>query len=698
MKMTVKMCFAAALACSACTCSAAAKTFWMKPGATGGDGSRAAPFGSFDDAKRAVRTAVADASLPPGAVEVVLMDGEYFLAKPVEFSKDDSGSAAHPVVWRAENRGCARITGGVPVPQFFRLSETDPNYSRIPASARANVMVADLKAAGIRDYGKVRARGYGSLFMELVWGGRLQTLARWPNDGYTGIADMERTGKKENGDKIPATWFVASDDRVYSWADEPEPYGNGFFCYTWAADRVAFDKIDPVTRKITQKGIGSHYGYSKGGFWFGFNLLCELDSPGEYYIDRGTGRLYFWPENGGGREDSALTVAPALVKALDVSRFRIEGLLFEKCRSCAVGFSGAEDVQVIACTFRNIGGQALHVAKATRVRVAGCDVAWCGSGGIAVSGGDPAKLEKSGSTIENCHVHHFALSDLTFMPAMRVGGCGVSARGNTIHDGPHSAVMFSGRENEVSWNEIHSVLLECGEMGVIYGGRDWTLCGLRMDANYIHDIYNPRSQYNRGIMLDDGAAGITVTSNRFERLPIGVSLSGIGNVVENNLFISNYPPVRACQKWQFHSDYTNTRYTHAIMLAKLAKVPVREEPWKSRYPYLAMIDDAIKTGKMRDPATRTVIRRNYSPTPFPMLKNFSDSPCADFVWHALKIWEYSPDCWVEEDNKVGGEPPAGFAPLPPISAIGVQNIPERATWPISHPVTIKCRSFRLGGK
>ena len=688
---------AAAVAAKADVPSAAGtvKTFWFMPGAKDGDGSERSPFGSLDAVKSAVRAAVKDASLPDGAVHVVVPEGEYFLPSTLVLKGVDSGTASRPVVWRAARRGGVRFTGGVPVPVAEPLRQDDPNFARIPAEARGHVMAADLKAAGITGYGRVRTRGLGGSYMELVWAGRLQTLARWPNDGYTGIAAVEPTEKGPNGKLIPAKWFVAKDRRVASWADESAPCGNGFFHYNWSAERVSFEKIDPVSLKITQKGSGSRYGYSKRGFWFGFNLLCELDSPGEYYIDRKRGRLYFWPPCEG---EGVLTVTSDLAMLSSVSNVVFDGFVFENCRGIAFRAHKADGVRLVACTFRNIGEKAVEMRDVWRSKVSGCDVSWCGSGGVSMRGGEPDALERSGSCVENCHIHHYAVSDLTYAPAVSVTGCGLAVRHCTIHDGPHGAVLFSGREHEISWNEIHSVLLECGEMGVVYCGRDWTLCGTSIRANYIHDIYNPRSQYNRGVMLDDGAAGISIVSNRFERLPVGVSLSGIGNLVANNLFVSNFPPVRACQKWEFHSDYTNTSYTHQIMLEKLAKLPVHDEPWKSRYPYLALVDDAIKNGEMRAPLTRTRVVCNWSTTPPSIVKNFSDSPCADFVWHPLEKWAYSPKCWVEEGNVVGAEPPAGFAPLPPVEAIGVQNGPDRATWPISHPVTVKSSRLVLGRK
>ena len=44
------------------------------------------------------------------------------------------------------------------------------------------------------------------------------------------------------------------------------------------------------------------YGINPGAArWYAFNLLSEIDRPGEYYIDRGNGLLYFWPPSAVGR-------------------------------------------------------------------------------------------------------------------------------------------------------------------------------------------------------------------------------------------------------------------------------------------------------------------------------------------------------------------------------------------------------------
>lgn len=642
-------------------------------------------FDSVEAAQAAVRAAVCDPKTPEGPITVTLKDGRYFLPKTVPFDAKDSGTAARPVVWRAQTKGGVRITGGVPVPKFAPLVQTDPAWARVPEAARPHVQVADLKAAGIVDYGQVKVSGLSVAGMELVWGGKFQTLAEWPNDGFTGVEAPIDAGLDANGKPKKKTSFIYKDEHVASWVNEPEPCGNGFFCHNWAAARVAFASIDPKTKTVVEKGRGSSYGYSKQGFWRGINLLCELDVPGEYYIDRGTGRLYFWPPVGSCEEGAALTMTADLFVLNTVEHVTFTGFVFENCRGTAVRMNGGSNVNLIGCTIRNVGMKGVNLNRTVKSRIAGCDISYCGAGGISVFAGDPDKLIHADVVVENCHIHHYSVDEFTYCGAVGFGGCGVTVTRSTIHDGPHTALIFGGREHTISFNEVHSVCIESGEMGAVYNGRDWTLCGNLITGNWFHDIYNPRSQRNRAIMLDDGSAGATITLNRFERVAEGISLSAVGNRVENNLFVSNFPPISAWQKWEYVEDYTNPRYTHAQLPERLAKLPVHEEPWKTKYPYLAMIDDAMKTGKLRDPASRSVIRGNIAV-----------EGATNLVTFPVARYAYSPETWDIRENTVGaGDPPKGFKPLPPLSAIGTYDSPERACWPVVHPVSRKYTNLVL---
>ena len=177
-----------------------------------------------------------------------------------------------------------------------------------------------------------------------------------------------------NGRETRTNNFVYVGDRPSRWIGEPAPYASGCFNFNWSSAHIAIKSIDPATRTITQDGKPINRGYSKNGYWFGYNLLCELDNPGEYYIDRAARRLYFWPPSSGADPDAALTVTDNLLFAHCVSNVSFSGIVFETCLSDALTFADCSGVDVVACTIRNAAGKGVKVARGHDVRIRGCDI------------------------------------------------------------------------------------------------------------------------------------------------------------------------------------------------------------------------------------------------------------------------------------------------------------------------------------
>lgn len=650
------------------------------------------PLASMGGARDALRRLRQGGALPKGkgAVTVRFQGGRYEQVTPVSFTAEDSGTAEAPVVFAAAPGAQVRITGGVALWQMRALTDTNV-LRRLPEAARGNVKVVSLPAQGLYDYGvePVGSSAGPASGLQLIYGDEPMTLARWPNEGTVLVAETPegRTGNT----------FMYEEDAPSRWTDEADPRGQGYWAHDWAACAIAFERIDPATRTITQKVPGSGYGFRKGGYWFGYNLLCELDRPGEYYLDRLDGRLYFWPPERPGGARAEVSVGTRLVQMDEASHVQFRGLTFENCRGAAVQISGGAGVAVIGCTLRNIGHKAVTVRGGKGHRIAGCEMHRLGDGGIASRAGDERTLEHCGHVFDNNHIHDYARFSQTYGAAVQIGGCGHRVSHNLIHNGPHVAVLFGGRENVMEYNEIHSVCLTSGEMGAFYAGRDWTLVGNVVRGNYIHDIYNPRPQRNRAIMLDDGAAGIRMTGNLIVRVAEGISLSAVDNVVENNVFVECHPAVAGWQTWGTPESFIPPKGVHAQMPEQLFALPVDGPPWKERYPQLAMLRDAIRDKTLRAPETRTRVERNV-------------------VWGGPEVWlvharpyPYSADTWMVGENNLAGvdplfadaskddyrmrpESPAfktGFKALA-VEKMGLYASPERAVWPVEHAVRIVC--------
>ncbi|MDX9868113.1 MAG: right-handed parallel beta-helix repeat-containing protein [Kiritimatiellia bacterium] len=652
------------------------------------------PLASLGGARNALRRLRHAGALTPGqAVTVRFQSGRYEQRIPVAFTEEDSGTAEAPVVFEAAPNAQVRITGGVALWQMKTLADTNL-LRRLPEAAREKVQVISLPAQGIHEYGvePVGSSAAPVSGIQLIYGDEAMRLARWPNKGYVTIVDTP-DGKGGNT-------FTYAEENPSRWADEIDPRGQGYWAHDWAACAIAFARIDPAAKTITQKVPGSHYGFRTGGYWFGYNLLCELDEPGEYYVDRLDGKLYFWPTGNPANTRAEVSVGTRLLQLDNVAHMRFRGLTFENCRGEAILISQGESVHVVGCTMRNIGHRAVNIRGGKTHRIAGCELTRLGDGGILASGGDERRLERCGHVVDNNHIHDYARFSMTYGAAVQLHGCGIRVSHNLIHNGPHVAVLFGGREQVMEYNEIHSICLFSGEMGAFYTGRDWTLVGNVIHGNHIHDIYNPRPQRNRAIMLDDGAAGITMTQNLIVRVAEGISLSAVGNVIDNNVFVDCHPAISGWQTYETPQSVTPPKGVHAQMPERLFAAPVEDPLWKERYPWLLAFRDAVRGKKLRPPETRTRVERNVVwGGPSAWMVHYKNYPRTVHSW------------LVGENNLAGADPlfvdavkgdyrlqaasPAlklGFRPLP-IGKMGLYASPERAVWPVRHEVTLVCTNL-----
>jgi hypothetical protein len=63
------------------------------------------------------------------------------------------------------------------------------------------------------------------------------------------------------------------------------------------------------------------------------NFLSELDSPGEYYIDRDNNKIYFWPTSSDYTDsDFIVSTTDNIFKLNDVSYLTLEGFTIEAAR------------------------------------------------------------------------------------------------------------------------------------------------------------------------------------------------------------------------------------------------------------------------------------------------------------------------------------------------------------------------------
>ncbi|MDX9980759.1 MAG: hypothetical protein RBU25_12110, partial [Lentisphaeria bacterium] len=289
------------------TAAAAQTTLYVAPaGQDTNPGTREAPLLSLAGARDRVR-AVKD----QGPVTVEFATGTYLFVEAAAFAEADSGTPAAPIVYRAAPGAEVRFSGGAEVRGWQPV--TDPAIlERLAPEARGQVRVADLTAQGITDLGEIRVRGFsmGSppAEAELFAGDKPMTLARWPNEGFRGI-----------GERPSITEVILDTDRVARWTAESDPWIFAYWHHDWAEIYEPIRGIDAARNLIRRDpAIKPQYGITPGrARWYALNLLAELDQPGEYYLDRANGKLYFWPVEQGA--PTVLSIADGIIRGENLS-------------------------------------------------------------------------------------------------------------------------------------------------------------------------------------------------------------------------------------------------------------------------------------------------------------------------------------------------------------------------------------------
>jgi hypothetical protein len=636
-----------------------------------GDG----PLATLEGARDAIRRMKKQGSLPAGGVVVEIRGGVYELARPLGLSAEDSGAEGAPIVYRARRGDEVRLVGGVEVKRFQPV--TDPAVlPRLDDSARGKVLQSDLKALGVKDFGEVAT---GSNRLEVFFQDRPMTLARWPNEGFVHIVELMGGAPHRihgiPGDKIGR--FTYEGDRPKRWTGEKDVWLHGYWFWDWADQRQKVESIDTAKRVLALVPPYHHYGYRKGQWYYALNLLPELDRPGEWYLDRPSGILYFWPPAPLEQGKTLVSVLPRLVSMNKVSHVTLRGVILEACRRSAVQVTGGTDVHVVGCTIRNVGSWAVEMSGA-RSTVTGCDIYETGDGGISLSGGDRKTLTPARLVASNNHIHHYSRWNRICRPAVSLDGVGNVAAHNLIDNAPHQAISFGGNDHLMEFNEIHSVCYESNDAGAIYAGRNWTMRGTVIRYNYFHHINGFQGRGCVGVYLDDQFCGTEVFGNLFYKVTRAAMIGGGRDcTIANNVFIDCVPAT--------HVDARGLGWAASGrdgLERDLKAMPYQEPLWAGRYPKLVNIlheDSMAPRGNL--------IERNIC----------VGGRWGDFEAKAKPLVTFRDNLLDQDPRFVDAEhlnfrlkddSPAfklGFKRLP-LEIIGLYQDDRRASWPVTHTV------------
>lgn len=576
--------------------------FYVAPaGSDASDGSEARPFATLERARDAVRELKRSGKLPLPGITIWLREGDFVRTNALELTEADSGAAEGPIIWRSYRNERVRLLGGRVLNGFRKV--TDPVIlARLDEKARDRVQQLNLHGIGIHDFGEMKSRGFGRTstvaHCELFYGGRPMILARWPNEGnWEKIAGHpETTGKgDDHGGKIGELegGFFYAGDRPSRWKDTSDLWVHGYWAWDWANSYERVAELDVERRFVRTAAPHGLYGFRKGQRIHFLNVLEELDQPGEWFLDRKDGVLYFWsPESrtadGNFKPEAVLSLlSQPLLRMSDASHIIFRGVIFEATRGTAVEIRDGLSNVVAGCLIRNIGNSGVIIEGGKGSGVSSCDIFDTGDGGVSLNGGDRQTLTPGGHFVENCHFQRQGRWSKCYVPATLLSGVGQRVSHNHIHDHPHAAILFTGNDHLIEFNDIHHIALETGDVGAIYTGRDYSFRGNRIRHNYIRETGGV-GMGSMGVYMDDCVSGTEVFGNIFYKVHWAMFIGGgRDHRVENNLFVDCDPAVRADGRGRDRSpvwrDMVNT-----YMRKQLAVVP--QSLYRERYPAIKSLD------------------------------------------------------------------------------------------------------------
>ena len=545
-------------------------------------GERAQPNAALTDGPLATLERARDVLRrikPRGGATVFVRGGTYELHKTLVLGPEDSGSDGLPVVLRAHPNEKPVLIGARAVTGFRPY--------------RGSILQCNLKGT---ELGNV-------VFRQLFFRGQRMVMARYPNadpdDPHFGkwahIASLESS--------VARRQFTCTPDVVKGWTRLEHAQVCIHPAYGWAWNIVPIKEVDRSQATITLARRVS-YDLRVGDRYFVQNLLEELDAPGEWYLDRESKVLYFWPPGDLADGDVLAPVVDTLIEIKGASNIIVRGFTLEACDGTAVRIDDCESCTVAKSVIRNCGSWGVDVRGGHGSGAVGNDIYYTGAGAVALSGGDRKTLVPGRNFATNNYIHHIAEFQKTYNTGVNVRGVGNVASHNLIHDCYHQGILMGGNDNVVEYNIVHHTNLGSEDTGGLYmSSRNYTMRGNVIRHNVFHHVggfgkansWQPVTngrvkfqypQFTWGIYLDAPETGVHVYGNVLYSVPVcGMfNHSGKDNTWENNIVV-DAPGFRA-SVWGRQKLF-NTSWTHLKQARQQGILPL----YLKRYPELARYDE-----------------------------------------------------------------------------------------------------------
>lgn len=569
-----------------------AKFFVAPDGSDENAGTIDSPFASLERAQEAVRY-TDKKNLE--TVEVILREGNYYLAKPLQFRPEDSGTKQCSIIYRSYPYESVTLSGGQRIEAQWERYTSEIWRAKVPN--------------GISNFG------------QLFVNGERQVLARYPNKDDS---DPGKSGYVQAGGQIPENLKSPFSDSVQSisysgesprgvlyrpevfqakrWAHAEKAVIHIFQSMYWGNLQFCLQSRDDLQHALWFGEGGMQIGakwhsdpcrVDENSRFFVENVFEELDASGEWYFDEENHWLYYIPSEKVDLETALIEVSQLehIVEFCGTQRqpvqyIEVKGFRFahtEKTfmkeydvpslgdwaihRGGTVLMQGTQYCSICGNDFDAVGGNGVFLnAYNYRSKVTGNHFAETGDSAICLVGIQnmvvgsqryfPCECEVAHNIIHDCGVFGKQTAGVFISVAKRI-----TVGHNLIFKMPRAGICINDGTwggHTIEFNRIFNTCRETGDHGPFNAwGRDRYWCLLhshgptgeeavchqagnifidQMETVTVrNNFFEEKSGW--GLDLDDGASNYHIYNN----LCVGVSMKlreGAYRLIENNIWVN----------------------------------------------------------------------------------------------------------------------------------------------------------------
>lgn len=393
-------------------------------------------------------------------------------------------------------------------------------------------------------------------------------------------------------------------DRPNHWTNAEDLWFHWYWKYPWADKHVESENVDLVNKIITLKNK-PWYWIKWGMYYYAENLLEEITQPWEWYLNRNTGILYFWPKGDLNKSEILVSILEEpLLRITNWDNIIFDNITFEWWRAELIKIVWNNN-KISNSIVRNWWSNWIYIKwNGNNVDYSKVYNIWYSWIRIEWNKEERILLKNTNNLIENNEIYKVGCWWWTYQPWVKIENWVWNIiRNNNIYDMPHTAILYTWNENIIEYNNIHNTNKYSSDAWAVYVWRSWWYRWNKMNNNYIHDLKSNFEWYwVHWIYLDDTVSWNFVEWNIFYNIQKRWIMIWWwrDNISDANVFINTKWYSNDC-RWTTAID--NIPWSSWNFLDKIKKFDYQNWIWAEKYPLLKVIPNdwnTIKSDKYDD--------------------------------------------------------------------------------------------------